>query len=104
MRTSGQRGDTAVRKAKQSVCQVLEVIASGQSDKLWSVLGNNESLKRSQADVVLLEASAESYCNASHWSTRRQILSIMADKISLKELQRYISGLTSYRFNIARHH
>ena len=92
------------RKAKQSVCQVLEVIAPGQSDKLWSVLGDNESLKRSQADVELLEALAESYCNASHWSTRRQILSIMADKISLKELQRYIPGLTSYRFNIARHH
>ena len=92
------------RKAKQSVCQVLEVIAPGQSDKLWSVLGDNESLKRSQADVELLEALAESYCNASHWSTRRQILSIMADKISVKELQRYIPGLTSYRFNIARYH
>ena len=67
-------------------------------------MGDNESLKRSQADVELLETLAESNCNASHWSTRRQILSIMADKISLKELQRYIPGLTSYRFNIARHH
>ena len=28
----------------------------------------------------------------------------MADKIPLKELQHYIPGVTSYRFNIARHH
>ena len=51
-----------------------------------------------------MEALAESYFNASHWSTRRQILSIMADKIPLKELQHYIPGVTSYRFSIARHH
>ena len=28
----------------------------------------------------------------------------MADKIPLTELQHYIHGVTSYRFNIARHH
>ena len=28
----------------------------------------------------------------------------MADKVPLKELTQYIPGITSYRFNIARHH
>ena len=64
----------------------------------------NVQAEHSQAEIELLEAYAESYFNASHWSTRRQILSIMADKIPLKEFQHYIPGVTSYRFSIARHH
>lgn len=84
--------------------KVLEVIAPGQSAKLWAALGDNVQAERSQAEIELLEALAESYFNASHWSTRRQILSINTDKIPLKELQHYIPGVTSYRFSIARQH
>ena len=91
-------------KAKESIREVLEVIAPGQSKKLWAAVADNVQAERSQAEIELLEALAESYFNASHWCTRRQILSIMADKIPLKELQHYIPGVTSYRFNIARHH
>ena len=39
-----------------------------------------------------------------HWSTRRQILSIIADKVNYRTLQSWIPGLTQYRFNIARQH
>lgn len=102
------------RKAKQSVHEVLEVIAPGQSDKLLTELGDKvateqrgitkNTAERSQAQVELLEALAESYFNATHWSTKRQILSIMADKLPLKEIKNYIPGLTRYRFDIARHH
>ena len=54
--------------------------------------------------MELLQAIVESYLNATHWSSRRQILSIMADKVPLKELTQYIPGITSYTFNIVRHH
>ena len=91
------------RKAKQSVREVLDVIAPGQSDKLLSTLCGNLPSERTQAEVELLQALAESYLNATHWSTRRQILSIMADKVPLKELTQYVPGITSYRFNIAQH-
>jgi len=64
----------------------------------------NVPADRSQAEIELLEALAESYFNASYWSTRRQIFLIMADKIPLKELQHYIPDVTFYRFNIASHH
>ena len=92
------------RKAKQSVQEVLEVIAPGQSDKLLTTLGESLPSERTQAEEEILQALAESYLNATHWSTRRQILSILADKLSLKELTHYIPGVTPYRFNIARHH
>ena len=55
-------------------------------------------------DSTLMQALTECYNNASHWSTRRQILSIMADKINFKELQKWIPHLTRYRYSIARHH
>ena len=46
------------RKAKQSVREVLEVI--GQSNKLLSTLGGNVPSERTQAEVELLQALAES--------------------------------------------
>ena len=59
-------------KAKESVWGVLEVIAPGKSEKLWAAVGDNVQTECSQAEIKLLEALAESYFNASHWSTRRQ--------------------------------
>ena len=56
------------------------------------------------ADVTLLESLTESFNNAGHWSIRRQILSILADKISFKMLKKWIPDLTRYRFDISRHH
>ena len=93
------------RKVKQSVCAVLDTLAPGlgQSDRLWSTLTSNLSYEekemepkrneeRSQCEKELIEALVESYNIASHWSTGRQILSIMADKMPLKELKHYIPG------------
>ena len=82
-------------KVKESVREVLKAIAPGQSKQLWAAVGDNVQAECSRAEIELLEALAESYVNASHWSTRRQILSIMADRIPLKELQHYIPGITS---------
>ena len=44
---------------------------------------DEQVLQKRQKELEVLEALAESYLNAQHWSTRRQILSLMADKRSL---------------------
>ena len=49
-----------------------------------------------------MECLAECYNNVDHWSSQRQILSIIADKVNLKDLQRWILNLSRYRLNIAR--
>ena len=49
-----------------------------------------------------MQALAECYRNANNWQTGRQILSIMADKVSHKALQKWIPNLTRYRFSEAR--
>ncbi|XP_078696170.1 uncharacterized protein LOC144924634 [Branchiostoma floridae x Branchiostoma belcheri] len=55
-------------------------------------------------DSDLLQAMTECYNHADSWAVRRQILSIMADKVQLKQLQMFIPGLTRFRFMLARHH
>jgi len=91
------------RKAKQVVHTTLEELAPQQSAMLLNTLKTNDD-DDDDADLVLLEALVECYKNASQWSGQRQILSIIADKVSFKTLQKYIPDITRYRFSIARHH
>ena len=51
-----------------------------------------------------MTALVESYKQATHHSTRKQILSVMADKLSFKDLEQLIPGLSRYRFTAARRH
>ena len=90
----------------------LNVIAPGDADELWTALKASNSVEKAlhtneletPEDRKYLEALAESYENASTWETRRQILSVLADKVTFKKIQSYIPGLTSYRFTAARKH
>ena len=51
----------------------------------------------------MISALAECYRAADSWETRRQILSIMADKLTLNQLRYWIPDLSQYRFTEARH-
>ena len=51
-----------------------------------------------------MDAIKECYAIADHWSTRKQILSVVADKMSFKEIKTWIPDLSRYRYNIARLH
>ena len=98
-------------KEKNLVVAGLEVIAPGDADHLWEALRNSGTVEKefgiaeeSPEEEKYLNALAETYRHASCWKTRQQVLSIMADLISFKRIQHYISGLTEYRFKMARHH
>ena len=100
-----------VLKARQTIVAALNVIAPGDAGHLWEALKESCSVEKAQhireecpADKRYLEALAETYHSASSWDTRRQVLSIMADLVTFKQIQRYIPGLTEYRFKIARVH
>lgn len=78
-----------------------KVLAPKDSDALLSsILQAPESESESKA----LPAFAAAYNIQERGDIKQQILSIMCDKFSLKELQKYIPELTSYRFKRARHH
>ena len=93
-----------LRKARQVVFASLEEIAPNNSEMLFRATKESQLDKDEGMDCVLLEALAACYENASHWSSRRQILSIFADKVSFKTVQQWLPNITRYRYNIARHH
>ena len=51
-----------------------------------------------------MDTLANCYKSANEWDSRRQILSIMADKVNLATIQQWILDLTRYRFMVARQH
>ncbi len=93
-----------MRKARQVVTACLEEIVPGQSTAILKELSGDRFARDQNVDTFLLDALSECYNNTCHWSTRRQILSIMIDKVTFEELRNWIPDLTRYRFNIAKHH
>lgn len=91
------------KKAKQVVSACLEEIAPNDAEMLFASV-SKVSQTDSIFDSALMDALSECYNSASHWSTRRQILSIIADKVTFKQLKKWLPEVTRYRFNIARHH
>ena len=103
-----------VRKAVQSVTAVMEDIAPKSPAQLFqalcssktiqNILSSDDESDEVTVDETLMEALAECYHAATCWETRRQILSIMADKVSFRKLRRWIPDLSNYRFTEAKHH
>ena len=91
-------------KARQVIHATLEEISPESSEELLRAVQESSMGGESDLDSTLLEALVECYHNADHWSNRRQILSIIADKVSFKTLQKLIPGISRYRFSISRHH
>ncbi|KAL9976749.1 hypothetical protein ACROYT_G014078 [Oculina patagonica] len=77
-----------LRKAQQAVGADLDEVAPNQPGELWHSLvpsfnkqfSSDSESEDEDVDNVLMNVLTEGYSNASTWDTRRQILSIMADK------------------------
>lgn len=102
------------RKAGQAVAAMVRDISPSESgplfhevisDTLRHQLSSDEDPTDDECvDETLMLALAECYDAASSWETRRQILSIMADKVRYKKIIRYIPGLSKYRYTEAKRH
>ena len=107
---SGRTRRLHERKAKQVVSAVLGEIAPNDPDLLWESIMSSKQNETgnhtcsSGLDKELMYTLANCYKNANEWDSRGQILSIMADKVSLATIKQWIPGLTSYRFKVARQH
>ena len=77
----------------------LEEIAPGNAEILLNklVISNDVAQTEDEVHITLVDALAECHKNASHWSTRRQILSVIANKVSYRKLQSWIPGFMSSR-------
>jgi len=104
-----------IKKASQAVAESLKVIVPNDPDLLWQSLVGSQTINKQLSvssshdayihkDDALLESLAECYNEADQWETRRQILSIMVEKIDYSTLKRLIPDLTRYRYKIAKRH
>lgn len=94
-------------KAGRTIVSALEVITPGDAGSLWQAVKESNVVEKAlglKEPSKYLQALAEVYENATGWDARRQILSVIVDLAPLKEIQRYIPGLTSYRFEMAKRH
>ena len=104
-----------IRKAGQAATAVVQDIAPDDSAFLFqgasssrsirsTLCGDEDSGKHSTLDETLMDALTECYNAAGSWETRRQILLVMADKVSFKQLQRWIQALTKHHYTEAKRH
>ena len=89
-------------KARQVIFAALEEIVPNSVEMLLDCLQSSDE-DAGDIDFTLLGVLVKCYQNAGHWSTRRQLLSIMADIVDYV-LKTCLPNLSRYRFNIARHH
>jgi hypothetical protein len=100
-----------LRKAGQAVTAIVHDIAPNDGTQLFQGVCYSNTIQDELADQAspgvdeaLIEALAECYVAADSWETRRQILSIMADKMPFKQLKQWIPDLTKYTFTEAKRH
>lgn len=113
-KTSDRTKRYYIRKARQGVAAVVTNIAPNDASQLYQAvhssnvirkhMSSDDDCEQESEDMVLLQALADCYQAASNWETRRQILSIMADKVRYSTLLKFIPGLTRYRFTEAKRH
>lgn len=103
------------RKAGQATVAILNEISPQDSQSLFNEVASSSVLRQqlisseevspeSNVDETLMAALSECYGAASNWATRRQILTIMADKVCYETLLKYAPDLTTYRYTEARRH
>ena len=103
------------RKAGQAVAAMVRDISPSESGPLFHEVISSDALRHQLSsdedstddecvDETLMLALAECYDASGSWETRRQILSIMADKVRYKKIIRYIPGLSKYRYTEAKRH
>lgn len=51
---------------------------------------------------IVIRALVDAYCRTEHWSTKRQLLSIVAADLPARLLKAEFPGLTNWKINAAR--
>ncbi|XP_068707421.1 zinc finger protein 721-like [Montipora foliosa] len=100
------------RKAREGVTAVVEEVAPNDAVALWNYVsdamnkqysGTGESAEKN-VDVVFMVTLTECYRAACGWEVRRQILSMMADKLSLAQIRKWIPDLSQWCSTEAKRH
>ena len=98
--------DCYTRKASEIIAEVLKTVAPQSAPELWEAVKRKDEVSQLLESVRpgsdLLLAVVEIYKQADTSETRRQLLSLVASKVTYAELVAHIPRLTRYEFTAAR--
>ncbi|CAF1119387.1 unnamed protein product [Didymodactylos carnosus] len=87
---------------------VTSYIAPNDTDEvihdIFHTKKDTTNCKLDKQFISVMEAISDAYNNAEKWTTRREILSVVAPKINYKLVQPFIPGITKYRSSAVRRH
>ena len=90
-----------INRATDAIVSVLEVVTPGDAASLWEAVQTSHSVDKAfgilhPSEKAYLEALAEAYENAKGVNTKRYILSLMGDLVTLSQIQTFIPGLNRH--------
>lgn len=98
--------DCYTRKASEIIAEVLKTVAPQSAPELWEAVRRKDEVSKILESVHpgsdLLLAVVESYKQADSSEIRRQLLSLVASKVTYASLAAHIPRLTRYEFSAAR--
>ena len=95
----------------QEIQNVMEVVTSivcpNDSEEVWKEVQNlscTQSKMHASFPSDFLQVLVETYKQSGNKETRRQLLSIVADKMKFADIKSLLPNLTAYEFSMARLH
>ncbi|XP_061185097.1 uncharacterized protein LOC133193145 [Saccostrea echinata] len=92
------------RKATETVNLVLDAIAPGQASKLQKIIQEPDQSEGTSMPQNLLQVVINLYIESTDRHTKKQLLSMIANSYTKKELLHLIPGVTVHGINEARKH
>lgn len=87
-----------IKKAKQIMHTVLEILVPEQEGKLGNMLYSVPDTDK------MLDSISSAYSSIESWGAQRQILSLLVQDNSYNDLKKHIPELTRYKYSAARKH
>lgn len=99
-----------LHQAKSILLFILRFFESSNFNQIWNDLIEYETQRINQEYKLdghfgnVMNCLSDAYYNTDHWSTRRQILSIIATDIPFSIIQKFFPDVSQWRIKAARYH
>jgi len=95
-----------LRQIKAILLFIISFLAPNDVASVWEdIIESEHKIEKQAYDrdfEKVMQAIADSYTNSYHWSTKRQLLSIVAADVPFRIIEKYILDLTRWKFYEAR--
>ena len=96
-----------IDKVRDVMQTVISILCPGSVEMVWLEIQKKPIIPNSTDELIsneFLQVLIESYKQSGNRQTRRQLLSLVADKMKFEELKSLLPSITEYEFTMARSH